>query len=383
MTRPGAAARAVAALAILGSGVLAFAVPAAAANGDSVTVNKAASVTTRNSQPLSIAASATGHCSGGKSLTRAVTLSLVGPAGPNSTTTVLKSLHRPCQQDVSLTDTIGPPARNGGYQVILQNGGGAAQTTTADVEVLIPPAKPKHLNVRTDSTVASFTWTANAEPDVTAYQIATTQGYVATTVKPKRSCSGSSCAAAVNMGERYMGSTVNFVIRAERCGRSCGHPVVGPDSQPVAASFAGSPPPPPSPSPSPISTPPGQAAPPPGSTGSSGAGNGTGSAPGPAGIAGSGHHRHHPAAGAHSPASQPLPPVPAASTQPRIGISAPPPPSATTVTAKTSRSTLHAVARDLSRALKAEPVWRGIAAAVVLLLIGVHLRTWSRRLTPT
>lgn len=381
MSGPRVAGRAVAALGLLGAGVLAFAAPATAASGDSVTVNKATSFTTRTSQPLAISASATGHCSGGKSLTRAVTLSLVGPAGPNSTTTVLKSVHRPCQQDVSLTDSIGPPARNGAYQVLLRNGGGTAQATTADLEVLVPPAKPKHLVVRTSNSVASFTWTATAEPDVTAYQVATTKGYVATTVKPNRSCSGSSCAAAVNMGQRYLGSTVQFVVRAERCGRSCGHPIVGPDSKPVAATFAGAPPPPPSPSPSPISTPPGQAAPPPTSTGG---GGGRAGAPGPSGVAGSIHHRRHPAAGsgAHSHSSAPLSQAPAASARPSTGINVPPP-SASMATARTSRSTLHAVAHDLTRALKAPPVWRGVAAVAVLLLLGVHLRAWSRRLTPT
>jgi hypothetical protein len=70
-----------------------------------------------------------------------------------------------------------------------------------------------------------------------------------------------------------------------------------------------------------------------------------------------------------------------ATVQPSTGVDAPPP-SATAATAKTSRSTLHAVAHDLSRALKAAPVWRGVAAVAVLLLLGVHLRAWSRRLTP-
>jgi hypothetical protein len=376
-----AAARAVAALGLLGAGALAFAVPATAATGDSVTVNKATSVTTRDSQPLSIAATATGHCSRGKSLTRAVTLSLVGPSGPDSTTAVLKSLHRPCREDVSLTDSIGPPARNGSYQLVLQNGGGSAQTTTADLEVLLPPAKPQHLKVSTSSSVASFTWTANAEPDVNAYQIATTQGYVATTVRPKRSCSGSSCAAAVNMGQRYMGSTVDFVVRAERCGRSCGHQIVGPDSKAVGATFEGEPPAPPSPAPSPISTPPGQAAPPTGSTG----GGGPGGPPGSTGVVEPRQHHHHPLP-ALSAADLP-PPIhrssaPAAPAPPSTGVEAPPP-SATTVAAKTSRSTLHAVADDLSRALKAGSAWRGVAAFAVLLLIAVHLRTWSRRLSPS
>jgi hypothetical protein len=34
---------------------------------------------------------------------------------------------------------------------------------------------------------------------------------------------------------------------------------------------------------------------------------------------------------------------------------------------------------DISVAVNERPLWRGIAAAAVLLLIAVHLRTWAGR----
>lgn len=387
MIRLGAGMRAVASVAVLGGAVLAFALPAAATatatDGDSVTVNQDTKLTIRTGQALSIAATAHGRpCSTAGAVTRKVTLSLVGPAGKDSATELLKSARRPCQQDVSFTDSIAAPKRNGSYTVTLENGG-PAQTTTAELNVLIPPAKTKHLKVRTSSSIASFTWTANPETDVKAYQVATTQGYVAATAKVKRSCSGSSCAAAVNMGAQYLGSTVDFVVRAERCGRSCGHRIVGPDSKPAPATFEGAPPPPPSPAPSPISTPPG-AGPPPGDGGGSGSGTGAAQGSGSLGATGPGHGGHRHGTGTGGPLQSSPPPIssPQASSQPSVSVEAPAP-GAATATAKTSRSTLRAVAHDLDQALQAAPVWRGIAAAVVLLLIGGHLRTWSRRVDPT
>jgi len=49
--------------------------------------------------------------------------------------------------------------------------------------------------------------------------------------------------------------------------------------------------------------------------------------------------------------------------------------------AKKKVSTVHAISHDISVGLSGKPLWRGIAAAAVLLLIAVHLRTWAARET--
>ena len=49
--------------------------------------------------------------------------------------------------------------------------------------------------------------------------------------------------------------------------------------------------------------------------------------------------------------------------------------------ARKNVSTGHSIGHDITAGLSAKPLWRGIAAAAVLLLIAVHLRAWAARET--
>src|SRR5581483_5408248 len=174
--------RAIAALGILGAAGFATAIPSAvAAGGDSVTLNHAGHLTLHHQKKVSVVGTAQANCGTGSTVVRDVTLSLVGPAGRHSASKTLQSTRRTCQQAVALTDNLKAPKRNGTYSVELSN---ASRTTTARLVVVVPAAKPKNFMVRTSGTTAAFTWTANNEPDITAYQVVTTYGYVVTTVPP-------------------------------------------------------------------------------------------------------------------------------------------------------------------------------------------------------
>jgi len=59
-------------------------------------------------------------------------------------------------------------------------------------------------------------------------------------------------------------------------------------------------------------------------------------------------------------------------------IAYPAPKVASTTTSK-HRSTTQAITHDIARGLSLPPLWRGIAAAAILLLIAVHLRAWASR----
>jgi hypothetical protein len=390
------AARLGAAAGILSAGVLGFAAPAAAA-GDSVTIDHLGSITVNRTQGLNIASMAQGGCGLGKPIKRTVSLVLTGPSGPNATTQTLKSTSAACRNDQSLATTMSTPRANGSYRVTLENGS-PSNATSATLNVLVPPARAQGLTVTTSGTTASFTWSANSESDLTAYQITSSAGGVESSIAPSGACSGSTCSTSVDLGPSAAGHTENFAVRAVRCGLSCSDDVIGPSSSPAAAHFDGGPSPSPSPTPTPTSSHPGGG----GSGGGGGnggsgggTGGGTGSGTGGAaggggnGSGGSGSGGHLPGVGAGNAPTLNAPSLPGVQTEIRplvLGkpggkINYPAPKVATTTKKKTS--TTQAIQHDIATGLTLPPLWRGIAAAAVLLLIAVHLKAWAARIDLT
>jgi hypothetical protein len=51
------------------------------------------------------------------------------------------------------------------------------------------------------------------------------------------------------------------------------------------------------------------------------------------------------------------------------------------VAQKRNLSAVRSITHDIRTSLSKRPLWQGIAAAAVLLLIAVHLRTWASRET--
>jgi len=376
------AGRLIAAAGIMGVGVLAFAAPAAAASGDSVTIASVSTLTITESQRLSIAATAGAFCHVG--LTgREASLSLTGPTGPSPSTEMLKtSQDTACNQDISLTDSIKTPDRNGTYAVVLDDG--HSGSTQATLNVLVPPAKAKGLAVTTAGTIAAFTWTANSEPDITGYQVMDSNGSVVDTVTPD-SCSSGSCSANVDMGSSAAGHRVKFTVRAIRCGLACSDAIAGASSSSATADFAPGSTPTPTPTASPTPTPTKSSGGGSGGgkgNGTGGKGNGTGgSSTGKTGSKGKGAHL--PSLSAAGVPALNAPALPGLQTEikPLVlgkagGKLAYPAPK---VAAKKTVTGVRAISHDIASGLKLPPLWRGIAAAAVLLLIAVHLRAWATR----
>jgi hypothetical protein len=378
--RIGVAAHAAAAAGLAAMVVCAYVTPAAASS-DSVTVDHASSITIRSQQAVSVAGLAAAYCKRGLT-TRSASLTLSGPTGNQ---TIATSGQVPCNRDISLSKAIAAPARNGGYLVRLDSHG---VQRAATLDVLIPPARPAGFGVSTSGTVASFTWSANSEPDLAAYQIVSSSGGVLTSASPGGACGGAGCSTSVDLGPDAAGTTQRFSVRAVRCGMSCGDDVIGPSSAPATATFAA---PDPGPSPTPSPTPTHSSGGVHHGGGHHGGSGGPGDHPGqPSGGGGAGHrtagghgakhaavptatpraNRLHKAHGkiAKIRLHNPVQPVDAHRvTQQHSPAPAAPKPAAQTIT------------RAVSVGLQPAPVWRGLAAVAILLLIGVHIATWARR----
>jgi hypothetical protein len=360
-------ARMTAAAGVLSAGVLAFAAPATAASSDSVTIDNHANLTIRTSHVLHVASTAQATCQGvvgGLSgASRTVSLTLAGPTGPDPATNTFKTTSKPCNQQVSLDAKIGAPKLNGSYTLTLQNGS-SSRTTNATLNVLIPPARTKGLAVTTAGTIATFTWAANSEADVRSYQLLNSAGAVVSSVSAADACKGgASCSTRVDLGSAAAGHSEKFRVRAVRCALSCsGKGVVGPSSSAATATFAAGA------APSPRTTPAG-----PGGTGGTGSG-GTGST-GTASTSGSGGSGGGGSSTANAGTGGKLPGTPHVLAKRGGKIHHP----TSTIASKKPTSTTHAIAHDSSNGGTFSLLWRGIAAAAVLLLIAVHLRAWRTR----
>jgi uncharacterized membrane protein YgcG len=383
-----------------GIAVLGFAPSAQAANSDTITVAGGSAYTYTFNQSPSIAATAHPNCLGTPKT--AVTISI---SGPGVTSPILVSHARDCIHPLTLSPssdsvntahplwTGGSPAMNGTYSLTLNNEG---RTQTASFTLLIPPARTRGFAVNSSGTTATFDWIANSEPDITGYDITGPSGQTLTSA-PASSCSGSDCSSGpVNLGKSVVGHTEKFAIVAQRsCGdASCSGGHVNSSAATASAAFTA---PPSTPTPTPSTSPSTSPSDGPGGGGHNGGGSGGGVTLGGGGSGGGGNngvvlgkpnkHHHHGALPAISGEIAPVlgaPDLPGilSSTKPlslgkpggKIAYPAP-------EIAKKKVSTVHSISRDISAGLSAKPLWRGIAAAAVLLLIAVHLRSWAGRET--
>lgn len=360
--------------------------PAAASGGQSVTVDNSSSTTIKSAQSVTIAATANNTCRPNTLLPskRTVTLTLTGPNGPNPQTETLDTVKKNCNKDVSLSSSVHAPSRNGSYTATVQNGDDS-NTASATLDVLIPPARTQGVGVSTTGTIAKFTWTANSEPDVTSYQIMRSNGSVADTVDAGDACGGgSSCAKSVDFGHSAAGTSETFAVRAVRCGLSCSDNVDGPQSSSVTAHFGGGGGHSPSPTPTP--------------TKSAGGGHGGGGhhGGGHGGGQGGGHHPNR----TGDPSATGTPSGTATGSRSAHATHSP---GSTATTGSGGRGGSGTsggsggsgsgpsqqpgsgsvipgqAAGDGSSSSGLSALWRGLAAAAVLLLVAVHLRTWVGR----
>jgi uncharacterized membrane protein YgcG len=397
----------IAALAVLG---FAPTISSAAANTDTLTVAGGSSYTYTFNQSPSIQAVAQPNCAV-LSNPGPVVLSISGPGVVSST---LVSHKANCNASQTLSpssssvNTAHPAwdggttaADNGTYTVTLNNNG---RTKSAAFTLLIPPAKPTNFSVSPQGgTLVIFDWDANTEPDITGYQITDSAGSVVAS-PTNDACSGGACTTGpMALGSSVAGQTEHFSLAALRsCGNaSCaaGH-VASTSTAAASATFPASAP---SPTPTPTKSPSGS-----GKSGSK-SGSGGGSSLGTIGGSGSSHGGSSSgnggsitvnlgqtgkggkvdtnlppvSGGALSSASVPSLPGARVSIRPidpgKAGskINYPKPLLAHKNTAD------QGIARDITNGLTGAPLWRGIAAAAVLILIAVHLRAWVARTEST
>jgi hypothetical protein len=242
-SRVTAAARVVLTAATLGVAVLAFVAPTeavgagSAGSADTVTVNGQTNLTIRTTQSVSVASTAQATCALGLT-SRVVTLTLTGPAGDDSASKVLKMASTACNKAVNLNATLASPARNGAYTIELRNGR-AARTTSDTLDVRIRPTQTTGFAVHASGTIATFTWTANPEPDVVAYIVTTPAGARVKAVTATKACAGgSTCTTSIDLGAGAAGTTESFEVHAVRCGLTCDRHLSGPPSKEMSASFS-------------------------------------------------------------------------------------------------------------------------------------------------
>jgi hypothetical protein len=397
--------------------VLGFAPLASAAAADTLTVAGGSTYTYTFNQSPSIQAIAQPNCQFlGSPGSATLTID-----GPGVTASELVTHAGSCNKSVSLSpsaasvntahpgwDGGGVPADNGTYTVTLNNQG---RTKSATFVLLIPPAKPTGFAAApAGGTYATFSWSPNPEADITGYEVMDAAGQILTS--PSNPCSAGTCLAGpVDVGDSAAGKTEKFSLVAIRsCGDAAcnGGDLASTAADTATATFPGAP----TPTPTPTKGHSGG-----GKTGSgsgAGAGSGTGTGTGSGSGAGSG-------AGAGAGGSSTngggaitlhgdgssvnlgqtngsgdvnnsLPP--ASSGDGSLTVHAPSLPGVPTTTlgsggkvgkihypapvlAKTSAS--QSIAHDLKSGLSLPPLWRGIAAAAVLVLIAVHLRAWVSR----
>ncbi|HVS67192.1 MAG TPA: hypothetical protein VHE56_01475 [Mycobacteriales bacterium] len=382
-----------------------------AAASDSVTVAGGSSYTYTFNQSPSISATAQPNCKTFSSPSP-VTLTISGP-GVSSPTLV--SHKADCNNALTISPSAssvntrhpawagGTMASNGVFTLTLNNQG---RTKSASFTLLIPPAKPGGLTVTPNSpTSATFNWPANSEPDINGYEITSSTGNVVADPSTA-ACSGGACATGpVDLGSSVSGKTVRYSITAFRsCGNaqcSAGH-VASTSSASGSADFPS--PPPPSPTPTPTKSSGGGS----GSGGNNGGGSHGGSGGGGGGGTslgtvtddggnGGGGGGGSVNLGNADPAGQVshnLPPA-AVGGVPNINAPALPPAGVSLgaedntppgkihypkpLLAKPDSSAPKTIERAFKNGLKAKPLWRGIAAAAVLILIAVHLRAWVAR----
>jgi hypothetical protein len=384
-----------------------FAPLASAAAADALTVAGGSSYTYTFNQSPSIQATAQPNCQflGNPG---SVTLTIDGPGVAASG---LVTHAGSCSKSVALSPSAasvntahpawsggGIPADNGTYTVTLNNQG---RTKSATFVLLIPPAKPTGFTAApAGGTYATFSWSPNPEADITGYEVMDSSGQILTS--PSNPCSAGTCLAGpVDVGDSAAGKTEKFSLVAIRsCGDAAcnGGQIASTSADTAEATFPGAP----TPTPTPTKNHGG------GKTGgSTGSGSGSGSGAGGAGAGGtSGSSANGGSITLHGDGSSvdlgqtngggdvnnSLPP--ASSGNGSLTVHAPSLPGVTTTTLGSGgkvgkihypspviapKAASQSLAHDLKSGLSLPPLWRGIAAAAVLILIAVHLRAWVSR----
>ncbi|HVV77392.1 MAG TPA: hypothetical protein VHC43_15290 [Mycobacteriales bacterium] len=399
-------------IAALGVGGFAPTIASAASNNDAITVAGGSSYTYTFNQSPSIQATAQPNCAV-FSNPAPVTLTISGPGVVSST---LVSHKADCNNALTLSPSAssvntrhpawagGPMASNGVFTVTLNNEG---RTKSATFVLLIPPAKPSGLTVTPNSaSTATFNWPANPEPDITGYEITSSTGSVIAD-PTSADCSGGACSVGpVDLGSSVAGTSEHYSITAIRsCGNatcSAGH-IASTSSASGSADFPAAPTPTPTPTPSKSSGGSGNTGGA-GNTGGGSGGNGSGGGStslgtvttGSGGGRGGGHSGSVNLGNADSAGqvSHNLPPASVGSipsfgdpvlppAQTSLGAQDNTPPGKIhypkPLIAHKSASAPQTIEKALKNGLSLPPLWRGIAAAAVLILIAVHLRAWVAR----
>lgn len=282
------------------------------------------------------------------------------------------------------------PARNGTWHFALSGSGSGA---TSDLVLAIPPAVVNNVGATADYAKVTITWNAGVEPDLTSYDVLTSDGTsVASGIDPTQACSNGACAVTIDFGPQASG-TYSFIVRSERATcPSCSSTLTSPDSNAASVTIS-QPPPPASPSPSGSSTPDASASP-----GASGTPS-SGSSPG-----GSSPPTKTRSGGSKSPPS--LLNGSVGRLVPRQTLALPPPklPALQTVLQplpdgtykptlaypeQTVQESVQQAVRkpiglgaSIERVVSRAAMVRSVAAAALLLLIAAHLRAWLARSRP-
>lgn len=418
MTGPRALSRLVMSCGVAALAVLGFApTMAVAAAADTVTVAGGSSYTYTFNQSPSIQATAQPACQVlGSAGTDTLTID-----GPGVSSSVLVSHAGSCSKPVTLSpsaasvNTSHPswnggagPADNGNYTVTLTNG---SRQKSASFTLLIPPARPTGFTAApAGGTYATFQWAPNPEPDIVGYAITDSAGDTLTS--PSNPCSAGTCLAGpVDVGSSAAGKTERFSLVALR---SCGDAACnGGQLQSTSPATADATfPAPPTPTPSPTKSHGGGSG---GSGGTNGGGSGgnngggNGGSTGPGGGTGGGNggstngggaitlhgdgssvdlgqttgsgdvNNTLPAAGGGSVTVH-APSLPGVSTSTEtLGAGGKPGKIKYPAPLLAQKSESQSIVHDLKSGLSLPPLWRGIAAAAVLILIAVHLRAWVSR----
>jgi hypothetical protein len=281
-------------------------------------------------------------------------------------------------------------APNGSYVASLSNG------ASVTFRVAVPPVAPTGFTASAEGTSAVFRWQPNPEPDVVAYDVVDASGTDVTPggVDAGSVCDSSSCSVDVDFGSSAAGTSRTFRVLAWRStAPGAGTHVAGGPSAPATVEF------------------PAAARPSPSSSGGTPTAAGGGGSTG-AGGGRTGGGRHAPggatggATGGHRGTGRGRVPVPGTDLRgvlpAQLAGSAPALPSVVTevkplpegtykptlaypdqVTRERVRKPEVAIAQSvtttLSRALDHGPLLRGLAGAVVLLLLAAHLRAFVAR----
>ena len=263
-------------------------------------------------------------------------------------------------------------ARNGVWTVALSGG----QTATRDVVIAVPAATPRGVSATgTSPTLLTVSWARGAEPDVT-WSVLEGRTVLVADLTPADACDDKGRCSATFSYPADADRSRTVVVRADRACPSCGGAALAPaDSDPATATLPDAPAPSSSPSAGPSAS--GGPSARPGSSGAPGTGTadrggiekaiGTFVRP-PSTI-------RLPAAPRASTAA-----VPAAAGQPdTFGKTLDYGDQSRTVVEKDGAPVLTQVGNALSSvggALDAERAWKAGAGALLLIMVGVHLRVW-------